>query len=161
MSMYACKERNTISTSISRHYLHHVNINLRHTNTLHTDKITTRWQQAQQCRTRPKCSYEQQHKQWISPLNCALPLFHGQISTDSPATFTAEVGKRSAQARAHVREDKETKWKRIAHSNRWDPDTKWMQNLAVTPSLSLTGARRLHSPIPLCWPPTVVDSTLR
>jgi len=39
----------------------------------------------------------------------AVSLFHGQISTDSPATFTAEVGKRSAQARAHVREDKETK----------------------------------------------------
>ena len=39
----------------------------------------------------------------------AVSVSHGQISTDSPATFTAEVGKRSAQARAHVREDKETK----------------------------------------------------
>lgn len=91
----------------------------------------------------------------------AVSLSHGQISTDSPATFTAEVGKRSAQARAHVREDKETKWKRIAHSNSWDPDTRRMQSPAVTPSLFLTVARRLHSRFPRCWPPTILDSTLR
>lgn len=161
MIKYACKEWNAISTFNFMSLL----TSCRHKPSSH--KHTTHWQDNHKMTTITTMPHarELQLRTTTRPTNIAtklraVSLSHGQISTDSPATFTAEVGKRSAQARAHVREGTETKWKRIAHSNRWDPDIRWMQNPAVTPSLFLTEARRLHSRFALCWPPTVLGSIL-
>lgn len=109
MSKYACKERNTISTFNFMSLLtscRHKPWSHRHTTHRqdnHNMTITTMPHARElQLRTTTQAMN-------IATKLRAVSLSHGQISTDSPATFTAEVGKRSAQARAHVREDKETK----------------------------------------------------